>query len=562
PLKNWAPPPSPQKWSPPPPPTGSRLGGTWRELPRSPFAAPYAFAVWAGDRMVAIDPWRGRTATYYPPTRRWEEHQRIPGENAANGETISGPLAVRAGREVIVLGYRDTPDSSFGVGYAFDPARGRWREIAPPPMDGGREAAWIGDLLVVASRDRSAAAYDPVADCWLQMPEVPLPELPENEHTWRDMEWEARSLHWTGDELLAVVGTDVERVPVGIVSFDPRTWTWDPGPQAPPSIRLSNPILADGLLWFMFEDTLDDHIVDATYDPVTKLWAAVDIDCPISSWRAVWTGRLIMEPMWDRHAYDPRTGQCFRTPRLKDRARTSGATVWTGREYIVWSGAYGDSGRAFPDGIVYRPPRSAITAEKARPIGKKLRRAIAARRELGFDGDPDVVRRIMADPYQPGSRMYGFPMTEEEQRDLRRGGLATRASDAKSWLRRQPIYGGIWLDQRTGGDIVIALTEAAPDVIDEIDRRFVPYGGETPWRLVIVPRTFEDLRVAFRRAWRVSKELDSTAMLWAVGLDESAGAITMMYDPDNVKRMRAHKKKLEKELGVPVRITSGRVRDS
>ena len=35
----------------------------------------------------------------------------------------------------------------------------------------------------------------------------------------------------------------------------------------------------------------------------------------------------------------------------------------------------------------------------------------------------------------------------------------------------------------------------------------------------------------------------------------------LMYDPDDVGRMRPRKKELEKRLGVPVRITSGRVRD-
>jgi hypothetical protein len=59
----------------------------------------------------------------------------------------------------------------------------------------------------------------------------------------------------------------------------------------------------------------------------------------------------------------------------------------------------------------------------------------------------------------------------------------------------------------------------------------------------------------------VSKQLDPDATLWAAGVDLSAGGLSLTYDPDDVGRMRPRKKELEKRLGVPVRITSGRVRD-
>ena len=41
------------------------LGGSWSKLPRSPFAAVNAVALWAGDLMVAIDP---EPAAAAPPT--------------------------------------------------------------------------------------------------------------------------------------------------------------------------------------------------------------------------------------------------------------------------------------------------------------------------------------------------------------------------------------------------------------------------------------------------------------------------------------------------------------
>ncbi len=548
---------SPATTTEPPPPMDISLRGTWRELPPSPFASANPLAVWAGDRMMAFDPRRGRTATYYPPTRRWEEHQRMPGKDPAAGETINGlSEPTWTGSEVILLGYRNRPDSIESLGYAFDPARGRWRAIAPPPIDAGRDTVWTGSLLLVAAPDRQMAAYDPAADCWLRVPEMPLPELPENARTWRAMEWQLDSVHWTGDELLAVVATEWPRVPIGVVSFDPGTWGWEPGPQAPPSSHLSRPVYAEGRLWFLFGDPSGDGISNATYDPVARRWRAIETDCAVTSAGADWTGRLIVQPRWERRAWDPSTGQCYRVPRVKDRARTGGATVWTGREYVIWSGAYGDSGRAFPDGIVYRPRREAVTAD-TRLFSDKLKRAISSRRRYGFDTDPQVVREIMRDPWQPASRRFGFPMTAAEESSIwSMSAKASQAGHVQPRLRKLPTYAGLWQDQRSGGDFAIALTDADPEVLSRIDGWMA---GR--WRLVIVPFTEKELKRALWRVDRVTKRLDPDAILWAAAVELSAGGLELMYDPDDVERMRARRSELEKRLGVPVRISSGRVRD-
>jgi hypothetical protein len=206
---------------------------------------------------------------------------------------------------------------------------------------------------------------------------------------------------------------------------------------------------------------------------------------------------------------------------------------------------------------------TAVSAdEQAKPIGKELQRIIRARRSFGFETDPDIVRAIRRDPYQPDSRQYGFPMTEAEAQDLlARSGWSGRASFIRPWLRKQDGFGGIWIDQRDGGAIAIAFTKADPEVIREIDQRFAPFDGPTPWKLVIVPRSYEELRDAFRRARRVSRAIDPDAMLWSVGLDQQGGVISLLYDPDDVGRMRAQKTTLERRLGVPVRIEGGRVRD-
>jgi hypothetical protein len=231
--------------------------------------------------------------------------------------------------------------------------------------------------------------------------------------------------------------------------------------------------------------------------------------------------------------------------------------VWTGREIIVWSGAYGDADAAYRDGVVYRPPRQAITSEPAKPVGKKLGRAIKARRHYGFDTDPDVVRQIMRDPWQPASRKFGFPMTAAEESSIwSRSAKASQAGHVHPRLRKLPTYAGLWQDQRSGGDFAIALTEADPEVLTQIDGWMAG-----PWRLVVVPFTEKGLKQALRRVDRVSRRLDPDATLWAASIDQSMGGLSLMYDPEDVGHMRPRKAELEKALGVPVRMTSGRVRD-
>jgi hypothetical protein len=345
------------------------LGGAWTKLPRSPFAATNPLAVWAGERMVVMEPDQGRTATYDPARRRWKEHRALPSRPNRRDRFFEGlRTPVVAGDEAIVLAEYGSHDDYWYTWHAFDPATGRWRDVAPSPFErnGGGVSAWTGELLLAVSMDRSAA-YDPVADCWLSMPDVPLPELPSNAFTARLDSWRVGSTHWTGDELLAVMVRDDTEGWTGIVSFDIATWEWRSRSLGPVEGLIVEPILVDGSLWFYSGDPapvgLRRFDTSATYDPTTDAWSDLDLGCPLQTDRAMWTGALIIDPFFDRRAFDPGTRTCYRTPRVSDRARHH-EPVWTGREIIAWSGAYGDTSRAFRDGIAYRLPRWALTDER------------------------------------------------------------------------------------------------------------------------------------------------------------------------------------------------------
>lgn len=176
---------------------------------------------------------------------------------------------------------------------------------------------------------------------------------------------------------------------------------------------------------------------------------------------------------------------------------------------------------------------------------------------FGFETDPTVVRQIMADPAQPDSRQYSLPMTTAEARDLNsRSGFVQQVSDSvRPYVKKLPMFGGMWIDQRAGGRLVIGLTDPDPAVLAEIDR-LMPTQPDLGWRLVLRDTPLRTLKRASWRASAVSRRLDPTATIVTVGRDEEHGRIEFGYTPDSVERMRARRDQLERRLGVPVRIVA------
>lgn len=322
------------------------LGGRWRTLPPSPFGAVSPAAVWTGSRMVVADPRSRRTATYDPVARSWEEHERAPRRFHPQS------AVVWSGREMIVL----DGGEQVSAGYAFDPGRGRWRDIAAPPVGGLRAAVWTGEMVVAMSGDKRAAAYDPGEDAWVLLPDIPVPAGP----AWRrayEPTWASEGLHWMGALVLAVMEPDDGGL-VSIATLDPETWAWALEPQGEMIWAFrSSSIWADGRLWFLSYQANRFGVTNATYDPTTDTWVPFENGCLVGG-PAIWTGRLFLEGGWS--ALDPATGECFRAPRSRDRERAWPAAVWTGRELIFWSGSRGELTLPQRDGIAYRPPRDAI----------------------------------------------------------------------------------------------------------------------------------------------------------------------------------------------------------
>lgn len=151
--------------------------GTWRMIAPAPIEARIAFSVWTGEELIV---WGSREradrrvdgAAYDPITNAWR--------TIADGPIdITDGSAVWTGAEMIVIGaaldsgnHADTPTA---VAAAYDPDADAWRELPPSDLSPqAMTAEWLNGELIAWDYDHASAAFDPVANVWQSLPDVPL----------------------------------------------------------------------------------------------------------------------------------------------------------------------------------------------------------------------------------------------------------------------------------------------------------------------------------------------------------------------------------------------------
>jgi N-acetylneuraminic acid mutarotase len=309
---------------------------TWRLLATSPKAGGSLLnAVWTGREMII---WGGlygkgycivgepaQSAAYHPETDGWRALPPAPEE----GNVLS---AVWTGNEMIVWG--NYVDEGYGVppytvqGAAYDPAANRWRLIADLPLPDriGYSTEWTGEELIlwggtsfrhpayeqlVTDYPLEVAAYDPARDAWRVRAAAPLP---------------SRSWHasvWTGTELIVWGGENESGYLSDGAAYDPVTDTWRPISAAP---------------------------LGARYDS-TSMWTG--------RWMIVWGGTNNSGDLSDGAAYDPVTDSWRQLAPAPLEGRRGHSAVWTGAEMIIWGGHTLDASVPefvyFNDGAAYTP---------------------------------------------------------------------------------------------------------------------------------------------------------------------------------------------------------------
>jgi len=290
---------------------GSRGGDHWTELSPSGLCGRYdAASVWTGTQMIV---WGGENCagaacpTYRAP--HLADGAVYTHQADAWRKMASAPLSPRSpavtvwtGTEMVVWGGVNA-EQFLADGAAYDPARDRWRPLASGPLSPrtGVMSVWSGRELLVWGGGNSGdtfadgAAYDPATDRWRTMVQGPLGRRTGG------------ATAWTGREMVIWGGVDV----AGGREFK------------------------DG----------------AAYDPATNGWRIIAAsplpgrDDPATAWTGrellVWGGNTVDGGFFaDGAAYDPAADRWrpLPLPGAALAARTAPATVWTGREMVVWGG--------------------------------------------------------------------------------------------------------------------------------------------------------------------------------------------------------------------------------
>jgi hypothetical protein len=248
---------------------------------------------------------------------------------------------VWTGTEVLVFGGRIGEQTRLD-GAAWNPKTNAWRAIAEAPLTGKEPiGAWLDNRLYVVT-STAAAAYDPATDRWTELTSAPI------RPGWRTAAVAA-------GRLFVVAFGDGATPPPEWAVLDPSTGTWSHGDAPIEAIEAGIGFAGAGDLIVS-----TDH--GATFDPISGTWTTV-ARCPGVSAGTVWTGRYLIgvTAAWDALTGDPRCLQLPpsppREPPFNDsNGREFPVAVWTGRQYITWSGGNGGDIVWVPkDGAVFTP---------------------------------------------------------------------------------------------------------------------------------------------------------------------------------------------------------------
>lgn len=300
-----------------------------------------AATVWSGTEMLTWGGWEWGSdwgaadrvlddgVAYDPAAGKWRD-------------LAAGPLAGRGaatatwtGSEMLIWGGYRRGDI-FSDGAAYDPAADAWRTIAPAPLrwDDGTGSIWTGSewWLAVSRRGHvRVAAYAPVSDSWRLLPEVDAPEDTRNQ------------LIWTGVEMLLVNSA------TGLFRLTSSESEWTAA-----TIDFNGPFAWTGsvLLGSKFEDLATDPFdwdpwsYPVAWDPGTS--SRVEIPLPPRGVDApVWTGHLVAY-FDDRLALDMASAAwvdlIIDIPAGIPTFRSGASVVWADDRLIVWGGTSGCPG--------------------------------------------------------------------------------------------------------------------------------------------------------------------------------------------------------------------------
>lgn len=231
--------------------------------------------------------------------------------------------------------------------------RGAWtqREDAPIDVPGDHRGVWTGNELIVGFQP-DVAAYDPAAERWRRLPDVPGPRRIDPR------------VVWTGQHVVVfggIAGDEAGAHRADGLLLDVAGERWESMPPAPAAPLWDPTVVWTGeevVVWGGArpgdaEERGEWAVNGSAYDPDRRRWREI-APAPVERVYhsdGLWTGRQLV--VWGSHhppgrqfrdeagpsfaaAYDPAADRWQRLPAPPVEHPAEAAGMWTGREVILW----------------------------------------------------------------------------------------------------------------------------------------------------------------------------------------------------------------------------------
>jgi hypothetical protein len=185
---------------------------------------------------------------------------------------------------------------------------------------------------------------------------------------------------------------------------------------------------------------------------------------------------------------------------------------------------------------------------------EQLTRAIEERAHWGLPTEHATVANLLESGQDVGTERLGIPMTQEEMDALDLPGRMAFAHQVRQsavpFVNSLPTSGGVYIDQRNNGSLVVLLTEPSTEVEAEIARRMP--ANSRGFRVARVTHTEAQLRDALTHAWDTWKTVAPTTPLLGAGLDIMENRVLFEVDPVDLDSARRVLTALGARMGVRV----------
>jgi N-acetylneuraminic acid mutarotase len=319
----------------------SPVPGAWHRLPSAPSAVFPGTSVWTGKQLIVFGNVPNKsadvTAAYDPAANTWSR-LAVPSKSVQE----PGYKAIWTGKEMLVWGAFHS--------LAFNAQTKQWRSLRKSLPRGivvwtGREAiGWGGGCC--ADAQSNGEAYNPATDTFRKLARSPLAPSQRPLGAWTGRELIV---------FVSGFGPDGKAWPARLAraaAYDPAANTWRRIAQLPGAgTRFAGIAVWDGREVLAVAAGAKAQSALA-YNPTTNQWRRLaSLPTARVGAAAVWTGKRLL--LWggqsgnastdlgDGLAYDPQANRWSTLPTAPLRVRSGPVVAWTGHALIVWGGEIG-----------------------------------------------------------------------------------------------------------------------------------------------------------------------------------------------------------------------------